>query len=107
MQKNKIDIIHLNSSASSCSYLCSRILKARRVWHIREFVEEDVDYLFYNKAKEMRKMNRADAVITFSKALYRKCEGCIDKSRLKLIYNGIEGVVYSNDTTILNWIQEK
>ena len=99
-KKNKIDIIHLNSSAACCGYLCSRILKTKLIWHVREFVEEDFGYLFYNKAKAMQKMNRADAVITISKALYRKYADCIDEGRLKLIYNGIESESYGSNAGI-------
>lgn len=95
-----IEVMHLNTSASSCGYLCSRMLHLKLVWHIREFVEEDFGYRFQNQKKAYRRIAEADAVITISDALYRKYQGIVPRDRLLRIYNGIDEKIYYREGEI-------
>lgn len=95
-----IEVMHLNTSASPCGYLCSRLLHLKLVWHIREFVEEDFGYRFQNRKKAYGRIAGSDAVIAISDALYRKYQGIVPKDRLFRIYNGIDERIYYRDGEI-------
>ncbi len=99
-RRHKIEIMHLNTSASPCGYLCSRLLRLKLVWHIREFVEEDFGYQFQNRKKAYARIAGADAVITISDALYRKYREIIPGDRLFCIYNGIDEKVFYREGRI-------
>lgn len=99
-RRQNIEVMHLNTSASPCGYLCSKICHLALVWHIREFVEEDFGYRFYNQKKAYGKIARADAVIAISNALYRKYKEVIPGGKLSLIYNGIDEKIYCTKGSI-------
>src|SRR5699024_8150215 len=46
IKRKKVDLVHINAITSSNAYLASRISRIPIVWHIREFLEEDLNQTF-------------------------------------------------------------
>lgn len=90
IKKQNIDIVHINSIGVSVGAWSAKLLKRKLVWHIREFVEEDLNRKFYNRCKVIKNVNRADEVIAISQAIYNKYCSDITVKQFKIILNGIE-----------------
>lgn len=99
-KQKKIEIIHLNSSTSPSGFLSAKLLRLKLVWHIREYVEEDFGYRFYNKASALKRIGSADAIIAVSKAIANKYQNDISKNKLRIIYNGIDNRIYRKNSEI-------
>lgn len=97
MKKENIDIVHSNNSAVYIGALAAKIAKKRHVWHIREFVEEDHNFVFFNKNKTLKMFNDSNDIIYISKAIENKYKNAIIEPKTHLIYNGIPIEEYKND----------
>jgi len=67
----KIDIIHTNCVPFIVGYLLSRMIHAKHVWHVREYVNNDFGYrpmLGWYLQKKM--LYKSDAVIAITKGVY-------------------------------------
>lgn len=96
IKKNKIELVHINAVTSSNSYLAARISRIPIVWHIREFLEEDLNKTFKNKKKAIHRLNKSDFVIAVSDSVKNKYDKIIDNVNLIRIYNGIDQSYYQN-----------
>lgn len=66
----KIDIVHTNTSPNDIGILLARKLKAKHVWHVREFCDLDFHFDIYRGIPRLRKLiNQADARIAISSAI--------------------------------------
>ena len=66
----KIDIVHSNYSPVYIGDLLSKILRAKHVWHVREFVDLDFHYQVYGGLDLLRrKVNKADARVAITSAI--------------------------------------
>ena len=90
VKDNQIDIVHDNTSVSYIGMYVAKYAKVKHVWHIREFMEEDFNRRFWRKAAYLRLINKSDAVVAISQAVYDKYKCEIDNSKFSLIYNGID-----------------
>lgn len=90
VKDNQIDIVHDNTSVSYIGMYAAKFAKVKHVWHIREFMEEDFNRRFWRRAAYLRLINKSDAVVAISQAVYDKYKGEIDNSKFSLIYNGID-----------------
>lgn len=90
VKDNQIDIVHDNTSVSYIGMYAAKYAKVKHVWHIREFMEEDFNRRFWRRAAYLRLINKSDAVVAISQAVYDKYKGEIDNSKFSLIYNGID-----------------
>lgn len=95
IKKNKIEIIHSINSAVYIGSIVAAITKVKHIWHIRELVEEDHNYKFYNKKMAIKQFNKANAIIYISKIVENKYNSLV-KAQSFLIYNGIPMVEYKN-----------
>src|SRR5699024_443369 len=66
IKREKINLVHINAITSSNGYLAAKLSKVPLVWHIREFLEEDLNRDFRNRRKAISRLNNADALITVS-----------------------------------------
>lgn len=84
------DIIHLNSSATLIGAYFSLYTRKKLVWHIREFGWQDYKFK-YNFGYQYFKfwLNKADSVISISKAIYQKRVIDSKASVKKIVYNGV------------------
>ena len=90
VKDNCIDIVHDNTSVSYIGMYAAKYAKVKHVWHIREFMEEDFNRRFWRRAAYLRLINKSDAVVAISQAVYDKYKCEIDNSKFSLIYNGID-----------------
>lgn len=90
VKDNHIDIVHDNTSVSYIGMYAAKYAKVKHVWHIREFMEEDFNRRFWRRAAYLRLINKSDAVVAISQAVYDKYKCEIDNSKFSLIYNGID-----------------
>lgn len=91
LQEYHFDIIHTNTSIVDIGGYLSKLLKVKHVWHLREF--GDIDYGMFpvgGKLYEKFTYQNADAFIAISKSIKAHFSKKISKSKIHLIYNGIE-----------------
>lgn len=66
IQKEKIQLIHINSSVSSFAAIAALMAHIPYVWHIRELLEEQFGCEFLNKELKMSLYRKADKLIAIS-----------------------------------------
>ena len=87
--KETIDIVHTNTGAITIGISIAKMLKAKHVWHLREFQDKDFNGFPYNGWKNFYKLiNKSDAVIAISKAVYRHFNLSIHKNS-HIIWDGV------------------
>lgn len=96
IKKEKFDIIHSVNSAVCIGAYVTKIIKIKHVWHIRELVEEDHNFEFFNKKIAIKIFNTANKIIFISKSVQNKYINVVDKDKSQLIYNGIPVDKYIN-----------
>ena len=89
VKQEKITIIHSVNSAVFIGAHISKLTKIIHVWHIRELMQEDHNFEFFNKKIAYRLLNTADYRIYISKAVQDKYKKILNSENSKLIYNGI------------------
>lgn len=88
-KKEKMDIVHINTLSIGRGAKAAIRLKIPLVWHIREFMEEDLSHSIYQKKKSMNLIKKSDAIIAVSNSVKDKYEKILDRSIFS-IYNGID-----------------
>lgn len=88
------DIFHINASTSSIGVRAAIRLNIPIVWHIREFLEEDLEKKFWNKEQTLELMNKSSKVISISKAVESKYSNYIDNNIITTVYNGVDTKLY-------------
>lgn len=72
LKERNIQIVHSNGSVFTIGYSIAKKLKAKHVWHIREF--QDIDFglaPFYGWNNLKKKIYDSDAVIAITQAVYK------------------------------------
>lgn len=65
-----INIVHSNYSLVYVGYLLAKVLRAKHVWHVREFVDLDFRYQVYGGLDLLRRtVNKADARVAITSAI--------------------------------------
>lgn len=86
---NKIDIVHINAFTASVGLKAAHKNNIPCIWHIREFVEEDLKKVFWNKNRAIKYLATADQSIAISKSVYEKFKKQSPSSNIKVVYNGV------------------
>ena len=89
ISEKKIDIVHINAFTASVGFCAAKKMGVPIVWHIREFVEEDLNKLFWNKKAALKLLEKADRVIAISESVKSKYVALAPNIRVQVIYNGI------------------
>ncbi|SHM13011.1 glycosyltransferase family 4 protein [Ruminococcus flavefaciens] len=91
IKKEKIDIIHTNTSVINIGALISHYSRIPHIWHIREFGDLDFDMHYYEPVKKVYSfMNKnTDRFICISNAIANHYS-LLDKNKIRIVYNGIE-----------------
>ncbi len=89
IKNNKIDLIHINALTAAVGFNAAQIKKIPCIWHIREFVEEDLQKEFWNKEKAMLYLAKADEAIAISESVKEKFQKQAPESKIEVIYNGV------------------
>lgn len=92
------DIYHINTLTSYNGYYAAKILRVPIVWHMREFIEEDYNFVFFNSQKVYRMLHKVDAVIAISDSIKNKFSNLINRPDIYKIYNGIDIAKYENNS---------
>lgn len=90
--KEKVDVIHTNSSVVNVGGLIHKTTKIPHVWHIREFGEEDFDMYPMESEKRFYSFvnNYSDTIICISEAVANKFRKNVDGNKIEVIYNGVD-----------------
>ena len=77
----KVDIVHSNTSPNDIGVLLSKKLRAKHVWHVREFLDLHFHWEIYGGIPRLRKLiNNADARIAISTAIKNHWQMLDDKT---------------------------
>ena len=87
-KKNKVDIIHTNSSVIYEGYYASKELRIPHVWHIREYQDLDSKIEIYPSKEKFQKMLSDKYTIVISRDIQKHFCLC-DEPKSKIVYNPI------------------
>lgn len=90
LKKNNIQIVHMNTLTSFVAAKAAVKLKLKVVWHIREFMEEDLNLTFCNKEQSYKLINNSSQIIAISSSIKEKYSKVLNNSNIKVVYNGID-----------------
>lgn len=93
IRKEKVDLIHVNSLTAYVAGWAASLSRKPLVWHIREFMEEDLDISFFDPSYSLKKLNKADQMIAISESVKQKWEKIVS-APIAVIYNGIPVETY-------------
>ena len=88
--KEKIDIVHINTTYSYVGAVAASFTNTPFIWHLREFLEEDQGNTLWDRTAGNNLINKADRVIAISDSIFKKYSAIIDKDRLVRIFNGVD-----------------
>lgn len=87
IRDNNINLIHINTSATSLGHIAAKLMRTPLVWHIREFNNDALSWTFYNDRYSRKCILKSNAVIAVSKAV--SLEYSQDQP-LSIIYDSID-----------------
>ena len=87
LDENRIDIVHINAIATGVAARAAIRKKKKLVWHLREFMGEDLR--FVDPESAFRLVSRADCAIAISDAIQREYAGSVH-ARMVKIFNGVD-----------------
>ncbi len=91
VKKQKIDIIHTNSSVLNTGAILARMTGVPHVWHIREFALKGLGFFpvweYHNLCEFIGSCS--DKVITISHAIADEFKDKIPPDKIEVVYNGI------------------
>lgn len=88
LRKEKPDVVHINALTAYTVGVAAEKCHIPVVWHIREFMEEDLKIEFYDKKFSYNILKKATCLVAISKATKKKWENEL-KREVKLIYDGL------------------
>jgi glycosyltransferase involved in cell wall biosynthesis len=91
IRKKRISLVYVNTISSPYGYYLARKSSLPFVWHVREFVEEDMQHKFdFGFGHVCKALGKANAVIFNSKAVADKYKLCAKPKSSSVIYNGFD-----------------
>lgn len=72
IKKNNIDIVHVNALTAFTVGRAAEICRVPVVWHMREFMEEDLGIKFYDKKYSVKVLDHASVGIAISNSIKDK-----------------------------------
>lgn len=92
VKKNRIDIIHMNSSIINIGAELKKECNVPLLWHFREFGKEDFGWDTLTTKHHFCKFvkNNADVVVTVSRAVAKKYQPYLKKNQIMVVYNGVD-----------------
>lgn len=85
----KYDIIHINALTTDLGASYAYKDNKKVVWHMREFMEEDLGLEFYNKSYAYNMLSKSSKIIAISNCLKDKYAKILEKD-IDVIYNGVD-----------------
>lgn len=93
IRKHNIDIVHINALTAYTAAQAAVLTKTKLVWHMREFMEEDLGISFYDIKYTKKIVNKANMLIAISEAVRDKWE-CVFDSPIRVIPDGLPAETY-------------
>lgn len=102
IKQENIDIVHVNALTTYLGAKAALATKKKLIWHIREFLEEDlkITFLYENKAYDL--IRKSNYTVAISKGIFSKYKNLLNSNNIKLIYNGIDETAFYQKNDILN-----
>lgn len=97
IKEKQIHILHINALTASVGLRASQKCNIPCIWHIREFVEEDLGKSFWNKKRAMRLLGKATKVIAISNSVKEKFSIISKRKDIEVVYNGIPSEQYKKE----------
>lgn len=89
LKNEKIDIVHTNTGAITIGVDIAQCLKAKHIWHLREFQDLDFNGFPYNGWNNFYKLlEKSDSVIAITKAIFNHFNLQTHKNS-SVIWNGV------------------
>lgn len=88
LKNEKIDVIHINGLDNPIGAEIANKLKIPYVWHIRQFLETDLNKKVFREKYLYKLVNKSSSIIAISKDVKNKFEP-IFKKEMDLVYNGV------------------
>lgn len=98
IQKEKIQLIHINSSVSSFAAIAALMAHVPYIWHIRELLQEQLCCEFLNEALKISLYKKANKLITISDYVKRQYYEKYGLETFRL-YNGLNIERFKTDTS--------
>lgn len=92
-EKEKPDVVHINTSYSYVAAVAAKKTGTKLCWHIREFLEEDQMKTYIDKAKALELMANFP-LIGISNAITAKYRSLLPEANITRIYNGIDSTTF-------------
>ena len=89
IRKNKFDVVHVNALTAYVVGLAAEKEKVPVVWHIREFMEEDLGISFYDQEFSKSILNKSSQIIGISDSICSKWKRCLNAPIVR-IYDGVD-----------------
>jgi len=86
---HNIGVVHYNSIAVGVGVKALNILQIPYIWHIREFLNENI-YSFHNKCKVIKYIDRASELVFVSKSIKKKYNEWFENRNQNIIYDGVD-----------------
>ena len=83
------ELVHINAITTDMGAEEAQARGVKVIWHIREFLEEDLGQEFFDRADAIKMLNRADMRIAISKSVADKYTACLGRE-VEVVYNGID-----------------
>lgn len=94
IRQEGFDVVHINAFTAGVGSLAAKRTNTPLVWHIREFVTDDLGKAFWQKDEAMRRLATADRVIAISHSVRQRFEALSPDAHIVTIYNGIDPQPY-------------
>lgn len=94
LKDNNIDVVHINTLTCHCAALAAHELGIPVVWHIREFLEEDIGVYFWDREYAYELINKSDKIIAISQSIFEKYAKHFSRYKLIKTLNGIDEKTY-------------
>lgn len=94
LKRENIDIVHINTLTCHCAAVAANKLGIPVVWHIREFLEEDIGVYFWNKKYAYELIQKSNRIIAISQSIFDKYSKCLMSDKIVKVLNGIDVTKY-------------
>lgn len=102
IKSEDIKLVHINSSTINMASSSALRMKIPIVWHVREFLEEDLGKTFWDHKKSISTLSRSNKVIAISKSVKNKYIELLGKDKILKIYNGVDINEYEKYSVLPN-----
>ena len=89
LKKERPDLVHINNLTHYVTALAAKELNIKYIWHLREFLDEDIGFKFSNPKQMEKLVKNSVAKIAISKSIEEKFKNIYGAEKMYTIYNGI------------------